>query len=126
MTGDDLHVSTRAIYFTRWPDRERDRRRTAWHRLNCHFELSTCSAWGTWRTCVYLVNTRSTRNEACQLSQFFVTTKGLDQGKELSHKCSTLAIAWKTSCCCSSYCLSRISLLDKTKNWRQRVLCISI
>ena len=30
-----------------------------------------------------------------------------------------------TFCCCSWYCLSRISLLDKTENWRPRSLCIS-
>ena len=40
----------------------RDRSRKAWHRLDrplsslfCPIELSTCSVWGTWCACVYLV-----------------------------------------------------------------------
>ena len=60
-TGGDLCVSTRAIYFARWP-RGWDRRRTAWHRLD--FALSfAISSDRTFRVlgvrprcvCVYLV-----------------------------------------------------------------------
>ena len=59
-TGDDLQVSIRPIYFARWPvngigggqhgivSEPRFELR--------HFELSTCSAWGTWCTCIYLVH----------------------------------------------------------------------
>ena len=58
VTGDDLWVSTRAIHFARWPGRGRDRQRTARCRLNCalSFTISTCSAWGTWCACVYLIH----------------------------------------------------------------------
>ena len=58
VTGDDLWVSTRAIHFARWPGRGRDRQRTARCCLNCalSFTISTCSAWGTWCACVYLIH----------------------------------------------------------------------
>ena len=46
--------------------------------------------------------------------------------KKLSHKFSIYFGDWSTFCCCSCYCLSRISLLDKTENWRQGNLCISV
>ena len=46
--------------FTSLADPCTDRRRTARRRRSRfelrHFELSTCSAWGTWCACVYLVN----------------------------------------------------------------------
>ena len=46
--------------------------------------------------------------------------------KKLSHKFSIYFGDWNTFRCCSCYCLSRISLLDKTENWRQGNLCISV
>ena len=58
---DDLHISTRAIYFTRWPMNGM-RQRTAHHRLDCTLsftirpiKLSTCLVWGTWSAVLYLV-----------------------------------------------------------------------
>ena len=49
-------------YLLRSLTRERDRRRTTWRHLNSassfairSIELSTCSTWGTWCACVYLV-----------------------------------------------------------------------
>ena len=55
--------STRVIYFAHWPVDGIGRSRTAWHHLDCAssfticlIKLSTCSVWGTWCTCLYLVS----------------------------------------------------------------------
>ena len=58
---NDLHVSTRVIYLARWPMNGIGRGQhgivstVLWASPFCPIELSTCSAWGTWCTCVYLV-----------------------------------------------------------------------
>ena len=71
MTRNDLHISTRAIYFGRWPVNRivEDTMASSRQRFELrHFELSMCSAWGTWCACVYLVRNCTVTCYLCNIT----------------------------------------------------------
>ena len=64
----------------------------------------------------------NTMNEASRISQsVYFVTRTISRRK--SYPINVLLLVfWKSFCCCSCYCLSRTSLLDKTVNWRPGTL----